>query len=331
MNTKLHREAAQRGPRRRGRSAGASDGKLCGIGRGIMSDRPVWEREGRDWPNREASRFVKAAGISWHVQVAGSGPVVLLLHGTGAATHSWRGLLPLLARTHTVVAPDLPGHGFTDTPSAWRLSLPGMASALGELLRVLDVRPALAIGHSAGAAILARMCLDGRIVPSTLISLNGAFLPLRGLLVRMLSPVTRFLVGIPAIPRLVARSAADEDAVRRLLAGTGSTLQLKGIEQYRRLFSTPAHVAGALGMMANWRLDTLERELVRLTPTLVLVAADNDGTIAPGDAVRIKRRVPGARLVSLPGLGHLAHEEAPHMVAEIIDQAVISPRKRARS
>jgi len=256
---------------------------------------------------------------------------MLLVHGTGASTHSWEAIAPMLACRFTVVALDLPGHGFTDLPGPEGLSLSGMANAVSALLRVLDLTPEIVVGHSAGAAILARMCLDGRIVPSTLISLNGAFLPLRGLLVRMLSPVTRFLVGIPAIPRLVARSAADEDAVRRLLAGTGSTLQLKGIEQYRRLFSTPAHVAGALGMMANWRLDTLERELVRLTPTLVLVAADNDGTIAPGDAVRIKRRVPGARLVSLPGLGHLAHEEAPHMVAEIIDQAVISPRKRARS
>jgi len=294
-------------------------------------DRLIWDRDGSDWPNRVASRFVRAAGLNWHVQRMGQGPVMLLVHGTGASTHSWEAIAPMLACRFTVVALDLPGHGFTDLPGPEGLSLSGMANAVSALLRVLDLTPEIVVGHSAGAAILARMCLDGRIVPSTLISLNGAFLPLRGLLVRMLSPVTRFLVGIPAIPRLVARSAADEDAVRRLLAGTGSTLQLKGIEQYRRLFSTPAHVAGALGMMANWRLDTLERELVRLTPTLVLVAADNDGTIAPGDAVRIKRRVPGARLVSLPGLGHLAHEEAPHMVAEIIDQAVISPRKRARS
>ena len=58
---------------------------------------PNWERDGRDWPNREASRFVHAAGLRWHVQVMGSGPVVLLLHGTGAATHSWRDLMPKLA------------------------------------------------------------------------------------------------------------------------------------------------------------------------------------------------------------------------------------------
>ncbi len=97
-------------------------------------DRPAFARAGRDWPNREASRFVTAGGLTWHVQEAGEGPVLLLVHGTGAATHSWRGLMPLLARDFRVIAPDLPGHGFTDplrTPS-----LPRMARALAELLRV---------------------------------------------------------------------------------------------------------------------------------------------------------------------------------------------------
>ena len=74
---------------------------------------PRWTHEGRDWPNATASRFVAAGGVKWHVQVMGQGPVALLLHGTGSATHSWRDLAPLLARDFTVVAPDLPGHGFT--------------------------------------------------------------------------------------------------------------------------------------------------------------------------------------------------------------------------
>ncbi|MFN5717015.1 MAG: alpha/beta fold hydrolase, partial [Bradyrhizobium sp.] len=73
----------------------------------------VWSRDGTDWPNRNASVFVEAAGIRWHVQRMGEGPSLLLIHGTGAATHSWRDMLPLLARHFSVVAPDLPGHGFT--------------------------------------------------------------------------------------------------------------------------------------------------------------------------------------------------------------------------
>ncbi|MFX4944941.1 alpha/beta fold hydrolase, partial [Acinetobacter baumannii] len=79
-----------------------------------------------------------AAGYRWHVQVMGEGPVALLAHGTGAATHSWRKLMPILAKSFTVIAPDLPGHGFTDTPPSHRLSLVSMASDLAALCRALD-------------------------------------------------------------------------------------------------------------------------------------------------------------------------------------------------
>src|SRR5262245_57971047 len=122
-----------------------------------MGTRLSWGADGRDWPNHNASRFVEAAGYRWHVQVMGEGPVALLAHGTGAATHSWRMLMPLLAQHFTVVAPDLPGHGFTQSPPGHRLSLVGMAQDLAALCKTLGVSPPLALGHSAGAAILARM------------------------------------------------------------------------------------------------------------------------------------------------------------------------------
>lgn len=189
---------------------------------------PDWTREGRDWPNRESSRFVTAAGLRWHVQVTGHGPVLLLLHGTGAATHSWRDLLPLLARRFTVLAPDLPGHGFTETPPRHGLSLPGMACSLSELLNVLDSRPLLVCGHSAGAAILARMCLDGHIAPRVLVSLNGALLPLSGLPGRLFSPIAKLLAVNPLVPRLFAWRASDRVALDRLIDSTGSTLDARG-------------------------------------------------------------------------------------------------------
>ncbi|NBQ74895.1 MAG: alpha/beta hydrolase, partial [Acetobacteraceae bacterium] len=63
----------------------------------LQGETPSWEKDGRDWPNRTASRFVEAGGLNWHVQLMGQGPCLLLLHGTAAATHSWRDLAPLLA------------------------------------------------------------------------------------------------------------------------------------------------------------------------------------------------------------------------------------------
>ncbi|MCG5245701.1 alpha/beta fold hydrolase BchO [Methylorubrum extorquens] len=282
-------------------------------------DRPDWERDGRDWPHRAASRFVEAAGLRWHVQEFGepSAPGLLLLHGTGAATHSWRGLAPLLAERFRVVAPDLPGHGFTDPLPPRRLSLPGMAEAVGDLIAALGLNPRLAIGHSAGAAVLARMCLDRRIDPDLLVALNGALTPFPGVASFLFPGIARMLFLNPVTPKVFAWSA-DRAAVRRLIDGTGSRLDPQGLDLYRRLFTRPGHVAGALGMMANWDLPALARDLPGLETRTLLVVGGDDKAIKPDDSFALRERLRSARVELLRGLGHLAHEEAPERVAEII-------------
>lgn len=278
----------------------------------------VWSRDGGNWPNRDASQFVEAAGLRWHVQTLGQGPPLLLLHGTGAATHSWRGLAPILARHFAVVAPDLPGHGFTQAPPAHRLSLPGMASDIGQVLRVLGVNPEIVVGHSAGAAILARMCLDGKIGPRLLVSLNGAFMPFGGVAHHLLSPLTKLFAVNPMTPRLFAWQASKSGTVERLLQNTGSTIDAQGTALYRKLVRDPAHVAAALRMMANWRLEPLLHDLPRLAATLVLVTAANDRSISPVVAQQVREILPQAMIERLPGLGHLAHEEQPQAIARLI-------------
>lgn len=278
----------------------------------------VWSRDGGDWPNRSASVFVEAAGIRWHVQRMGEGPSLLLIHGTGAATHSWRELLPLLAEHFSVVAPDLPGHGFTQSPPSHRLSLPGMAADIGVLLRKLEIRPDIAIGHSAGAAISARMCLAGRMAPRLLIALNGAFMPFGGVANHLFSSLANLLVMNPLVPRMFAWQASHAGAVERLIANTGSTIDREGIALYRKLVRNPEHVAAALRMMANWKLEPLLHDLPRLTTALVLMTAANDRSILPEVAGQVREILPSAVIERLPGLGHLAHEEQPELIARLI-------------
>jgi magnesium chelatase accessory protein len=246
--------------------------------------------------------------------------VILLVHGTGAATHSWRNLAPMLAQHFTVVAPDLPGHGFTDTPETPRLSLDAMAEDLTALLRALGHRPVLVAGHSAGAAVLARMCIDGQITPGSLIGLNGAMLPIGGVAGRFMTPFARMLAASGAVARLLASFASRDKFVERMIAETGSALQPDGVEFYRRLTCSPGHVAAAIRMMANWKLRPLARDLPRLATRLVLVTGGNDKTIAPKDAARVNALVPGSKVVRLPGLGHLAHEERPDEVSSLMVQ-----------
>ncbi|MDJ0852892.1 MAG: alpha/beta fold hydrolase [Myxococcota bacterium] len=286
----------------------------------LANDALVWERDGRDWPNREASRFVRAGGLRWHVQELGRGPVVLLVHGTGASTHSWRGLAPRLAERFTVVAPDLPGHAFSERPSLRGLSLPGMSRSLGELLRVLGRRPVLAVGHSAGAAIVCRMSLDGDLAARRLVSLNGALLPFPGVAGQFLSPLAKLLVLNPLLPRLAAWRSLDPDVVDDLLRSTGSRLDEEGRRLYRRLARSPAHIAATLRMMAVWDLEALARELPDLGRRLVLAVGSRDRFVPPSEAERVRALVPTAQWISLPGLGHLAHEERPDTVADLLTE-----------
>lgn len=277
-----------------------------------------WDVDGREWPNRGASRFVVAGGLRWHVQVSGCGPVALLLHGTGASTHSWRELSPLLAKRFTVVAPDLPGHGFTERPAAADLALPRIADSVRQLLAVLDRQPVLGLGHSAGAAILARMCLDSALDLRALVSLNGAFLPFRGLPGAVFSPFAKLLAATPWVPQLLAWRGADRAAVQRLIDSTGSRLDAAGVEGYARLVRDPSHIAGVLGMMAAWDLAALERDLTQLDVPVALLVGGRDRTVSPVEAQVVAQRMPQAEVRRLPSYGHLMHEEVPEEVAAAV-------------
>lgn len=291
-----------------------------------MRERLQWDIDGRDWPNRAWSRFVTDSGLRWHVQVSPEREqTVLLVHGTGASSHSWRGLAPLLAARYRVVSVDLPGHGFTGALPAGAASLPGIAERLTTLLQALGMAPRWAVGHSAGAAVIARMALDGGLALRGLVSINGALLPLPGWSGAVFPPVAKFLATNSLAARLFAWRANDPAAVRRLVASTGSLLDQAGLGLYGRLIGSPAHVAGTLQMMAAWDLEQLQRDLPRLDVPLLLLVGQQDRTVSPAEAERVQRFIAAARIEPLPGLGHLAHEEKPALVADAFERFASAP------
>jgi magnesium chelatase accessory protein len=277
-----------------------------------------WGKQGGDWPNRQASSFVRRGALHWHVQRMGAGPVLLLAHGTGSATHSWRGLMPALARDFDVIGVDLPGHGFTGAPPSYRMTLPDMAAALDDLMAGLGVSPAMLVGHSAGAAIVARMALDGPPGTAPVVALNGALLPLPGVHGQFFGSMARMVAMMPLVPWFFSWRARDRAAVEKVIAGTGSTLDEQGIELYARLMRDPGHVGNVLSMMANWELDGLARDLPRLGSRLVLVAAEGDRAVPVKVARKVEALVPGCRVILQKGLGHLSHEEAPEETAQLL-------------
>lgn len=289
-----------------------------------------WATDGRDWPNRAHSRFVEAATTRWHVQRAGKGEHVLLLHGTGASTHSWAGLFPLLAARFDTLAVDLPGHGFTQSLRRLDSSLPGMVRALKALLAKESFRPSLIIGHSAGAAIAVRLApeLDPR--PRGTVSINGALKPFGGPAALIAPVMAKALAINPFVSRALARGGRDQSRVARLIEGTGSRPGADYLEFYGRLFANPRHVAGTLSMMANWNVSGVMAPFERAGLSLHQIIGLNDRAVPPEHAEELTRRYTGASLDRLPGLGHLAHEEDAARVAASIFSAFADAAMPAR-
>ncbi|MEX5727628.1 magnesium chelatase accessory protein [Rhodovulum iodosum] len=277
-----------------------------------------WRRDGADWPNRQYSRFVRHRPHYWHVQEAGEGPLVLLLHGTGGATHSWRDVLPILAERYRVVALDLPGQGFTKMGARQRCGLDPMSADIAALMASEGLTPEAIVGHSAGAAIALRMVRHLPQPPRAIVGINAALANFAGMAGWLFPMTARMLSLNPFTASMFARFTASEASVRALIGSTGSELSPEGLALYHRLISDRHHVDAALTMMAQWTLDGLQAELPDIDTPCLFITGARDHAVPPREARRAAERMPRAELAEFPELGHLAHEEAPGPVTEPI-------------
>ena len=289
-----------------------------------------WPDDLGGWPHADRSRIVECRPHRWHVQEMGKGDeTLLLLHGAGASTHSWRDLMPMLARDRRVVAIDLPGHGFTRRGAPRRSGLDQMAADIAALVEAESWRPDALIGHSAGAAIALR--LSQRMTapsgdPPAVVGFNAALGEFGGLAGLVFPATARLLAATPFVATLFSRGVSRDGRVRSLLTGTGSDIGTEGEALYARLIGDRDHVAGALDMMAQWKLGGLLADLPRIETKTLLIVGERDAAVPPSVSEAAARRMPHAELVRLPGLGHLAHEEAPALVAERIEAFLAGAR-----
>jgi magnesium chelatase accessory protein len=280
-----------------------------------------WNRDLPGWPLSRLSRRVLVRPHDWHVQETGEGETLLLLHGVGASTHTWRDLIPIFARRYHVVAIDLPGQGFTRMGSRQRCGLDPMAEDIGALCRACGWSPAAIIGHSAGAALALRLARDlerDRGTAPLVVGINPALGHFEGLAGWLFPVFAKVLSATPLTARIFSMGSARPSRVRSLIGNTGSTLSDEGVALYARLIGDRDHVDATLKMMAHWSLDGLLADLPRLSAHCLFVTGANDAAVPPETAERAARRMPHARTLSLPALGHLAHEEAPETVAQVV-------------
>lgn len=274
-----------------------------------------WARDLPSWSLPDLSRRIALAPHRWHVQEVGSGPTLLLLPGAGASVHTWRTLIPTLAETHHVVAPDLPGQGFTQSQNAARSGLAETVTDIAALLSSENWQPAAIMGHSAGAAIA--LCLSQTLGTPKVIGINPALDHFEGVAGWLFPMLAKLLALNPFTASFFAFGATPARA-RRLIEGTGSNISDDALAYYTRLIGDRAHVNGALQMMARWKLNDLLADLPNIDTEVLFLTGSKDQAVPPDVADRAAASLPNAHVRQLDGLGHLAHEEDPYRVlAEI--------------
>lgn len=294
-----------------------------------------WDRDLPAWPNAALSRRVAHRPHRWHVQEAGRGPTALLIHGAGGATHSWRDVLPELARDLHVIALDLPGQGFTQLGARQRCGLEHMTTDIAGLCAAQGWQPDTIIGHSAGAAIALRLSeklASPRGQPPMVIGLNAALGHFKGVAGWLFPALAKMLALNPLTAGLFVRSVAAPGRIQSLIRSTGSDLDDRGMALYEQLIRDKGHVEATLLMMSQWKLDRLLADLPGISARTVLIAGANDKAVPPDTSKQAAERMPNARYIELPGLGHLAHEEQPGMTCDLIttllrDEGIL-PRNR---
>ncbi|MEM1065902.1 MAG: alpha/beta fold hydrolase BchO [Pseudomonadota bacterium] len=277
-----------------------------------------WNRDLAYWPNAEASRRLRHGPHHWHIQEFGaaSAPQILALHGAGASTHSWRGVIPLLS-AYRVIAIDLPGHGFTRLGSRRRSSLGAMRDDIAALISAEGWVPRVILAHSAGAAIALEL---SRTLPSAprVITVNAALSRFPGVAGWLFPVIAKTLALNPFVPALFTMGANPEARAERILSSTGSEIDAMTRALYARLISDRDHVDGALQMMAQWDVEPLLGALGDIDARCLLIAGEQDGAVAPEASLRAAEALPNGTAITLDGLGHLAHEEDPGRVMDVM-------------
>ena len=290
------------------------------------------DRIPKNWPLRELSSSVSIGQMEWHVQIGGSRltpegavkPIALLLHGTGSSAQSWAELLPVLAKTHWVIAPDLPGHGFTISHQSEQLSLTLITHKLAELLCALGVEQIDSIvGHSAGATLGLQYSLLYP-APKRILGLNPSLVSLPSFYHSFLAPLINPIATSSFVSSMIADLLPFTSMIDKLLDSTNSKLNGIQRERYKLLFKQKNHINGSLNFMAATDIPNLLAHANEITSALIFLVANQDSWVQKEELLAvIHRYFPRSTVIQKDG-GHLFHEANPDTALALI-QSVINP------
>ncbi|MGY2002786.1 alpha/beta fold hydrolase [Blastococcus sp. SYSU DS1024] len=256
---------------------------------------------------------------------AGEGPPLLLLHGIGNNCQTWAGVVDRLAESHTVIAPDLLGHGDSDKPRG-DYSLAAYANGMRDLLTVLDIERATVVGHSLGGGIALQFAYQfpercerlalvgsGGLGPELSAGLRAATLPGAELVVTALAGVSGPLrLGLRAVDGL--GTLAGWRRVRDLAEAGDALLALQDAEARRAFLRTLRGVVDVRGQAVT----ALDRLYLADSVPMLVVWGGRDPIVPAQHAETVRTTVPSARIEVFEDAGHWPHLDEPDRFCDVL-------------
>ncbi len=261
------------------------------------------------------------APVNLYYEEQGKGAPVLLIHGFGASTFTWRHIVPELAQTHRVIAVDLKGFGQSDKPFDERYSVFDQAELIAQLIEDKDLRDLTIVGHSFGGgvalglALKANERLGGRI--SRLVLLDSIAFPQQ-------IPVFFRLLDVPLVSQVGVRMVPPSVQTRVALQISyfdDSKIDEEEVEIYAAPLKTAAGkhaIIHSARQIVPEDIEELSELYKTITlPTLILWC-DHDRIVPLDVGLKLRRTLPNSTLRLVEGCGHMPQEEQPQATLELL-------------
>jgi pimeloyl-ACP methyl ester carboxylesterase len=253
----------------------------------------------------------------------GSGPAILLLHGLACDHTTWAPVMESLARTHTVIAPDLLGHGESDKPRA-DYSVGGYANGMRDLLTLLGIDTATVVGHSFGGGVAMQFGYQypERTERLVLVGSGGLGPEVTPAIRAITTPGFHQVMGVLSAPGLRQLTTAT----MRLLSRTGVS-QLRDLGEVADIYDsfkdprTRAAIRHVVRAVVDWKGQIVTMSdrayLTEAMPMCVIWGAD-DLVIPVAHASNASVLAPTARIEIIPNAGHFPHKDHPERFVKIL-------------
>jgi pimeloyl-ACP methyl ester carboxylesterase len=270
-----------------------------------------------------ASEQVQLHGQPVTYHRMGEGPALVLIHGITSSSRTWRSVMGALAERHTVIAPDLLGHGRSAKPRG-DYSLGAYASGVRDLMAVLEVPRATVVGHSLGGGIamqfayqfpdrLERLVLvdTGGLGNEVSMALRAATLPGAEWVMPLLFHQRLRSTGV-ALGGLLGKVGLRANANVR---GIAEGLESLGNAEARRAF---VHTARSVIDPAGQRVDARDRLYLSSEVPTLLIWGDSDPIIPVRHGIRAHDLMPHSRLEIFPQAGHFPFNDDPDRFVRVL-------------